>query len=84
MLSYLVLLLVCFCSMEWCMLEDCSPKWTKLLKTLSLPRGIDLAEKLIQKTAVDDRNENMFHWPCFLKHLASYTIVTTQDHDILE
>jgi len=53
--------------------------------TLSLPRGVELAEKLIQKVDGDDNNKyNVFHWPCFLKQLTSYTVVATKDHDILE
>ena len=72
----------CCDGMEWQLLGDCSAKWTKLLMTLSLPRGVELAEKFVQKT---DRNKrDIFHWPCFLKQLTSCTIVTTEDHDVLE
>lgn len=69
--------------MEWCLPKDCTPKWTKLLMTLSLPRGVELAEKFVQKTDVHDKS-NVYHWPCFLKQLTSSTIVTTGDHDLLE
>lgn len=73
----------CCHGMEWCLLEDCSTKWTRLLTTLSLPRGVQLAEKLVQTTDVND-SKNIFHWPCFLKQLTSCSIVTTKDHDVLE
>ena len=82
---YLASVLIFCHSMEWRLLEDCSPKCTKLLMTLSLPRGVELAEKLVQKIDIDDRNKHdIFHWPCFLKQLTSCTIVTTENHDVLE
>ena len=80
---YLVHTHACCHGMECCLLDDCSPKWTRLLTTLSLPRGVELAEKLVQETDVND-NKNVFHWPCFLKRLTSCKIVATQDHDTLE
>ena len=82
-LSFIYSVHLYFCdSMEWQLSEDCSPKWRKLLMMLLLPRGVELAEKFVQKT---DRNKHdIFHWPCFLKQLTSCTIVTTGDHDVLE
>ena len=79
----LVVIFQCCHDMEWCLSEECSSKWSNLLITLSLPRGVELAEKLVQNGDVEDKN-NIFHWPCFLKHLTSCTIVATKDHDILE
>lgn len=52
--------------------------------TLSLPRGVELGEKLVQKTDQGDKNRTFFHWPCFLKQLASRAIITTKDYDVLE
>ncbi|XP_065899102.1 uncharacterized protein [Dysidea avara] len=64
--------------------KDFSPSWANLLATLSVQRGVELTEKSLQRTTKDDNGKDCFHWPCFLRKLASRKVVVTHDHDVIE
>jgi len=63
------------------LLDDFSPSWVNLLATLSVQRGVELAEKSLQTTT---NEKGVFHWPCFLRKLTSHKVVITSNHDVIE
>jgi len=64
--------------------EDFTPSWVNLLATLSVQKGVELAEKLLQGTKENDYGKDCFHWPCFLRKLSSHKLVITCDRNLTE